>query len=150
MLLTGRNTSSHRFPCVTDRMVAGGPSEDTICVLYLMDQVAGFFVYNQGPATPNPIICQFIPSPLVGVKEAMNDERGTMSVGPTILRGVLNLQSAIHNLQSEIALLDISGRKVLALKRGANDVSRLAPGVYFVHSTIDNRQSQMAKVVLTR
>jgi hypothetical protein len=29
-------------------------------------------------------------------------------------------------------LLDISGRKVLDLRPGENDVSRLAPGVYFV------------------
>jgi hypothetical protein len=44
----------------------------------------------------------------------------------------------------------MTGRQVMALKPGANDVSRLSPGVYFVHSTIDNRQSQMAKVILTR
>jgi len=53
---------------------------------------------------------------------------------PAIIRGVLNLQSAIYNLQSEIALLDVSGRRILDLKPGANDVSRLAPGVYFVHA----------------
>ncbi len=29
-------------------------------------------------------------------------------------------------------LLDISGRRVLALKPGVNDVSSLAPGVYLV------------------
>jgi hypothetical protein len=29
-------------------------------------------------------------------------------------------------------LLDASGRKVLDIRAGANDVSRLAPGVYFV------------------
>ncbi|MCX6841014.1 MAG: hypothetical protein NTX53_01840 [candidate division WOR-3 bacterium] len=52
----------------------------------------------------------------------------------TIVRGVLNLQSAIYNLQSEIALLDISGRKVLSLEPGPNDVSHLAPGVYFVRA----------------
>jgi hypothetical protein len=31
-------------------------------------------------------------------------------------------------------LLDISGRKVLDLQAGANDISRLAPGVYFVRA----------------
>ncbi len=83
-------------------------------------------------------------------EEAMNDERETMNAGPSILRGVLNLQSAIYNLQSEIALLDISGRKVLDLRAGPNDISRLAPGVYFVHSSIVGRQSSIAKVMVTR
>jgi hypothetical protein len=71
---------------------------------------------------------------VVGIQETMNDERGTMNVGPTILRGILNLQSAIFNLQSETALLDISGRKVLNLHPGGNDVRSLAPGVYFVRA----------------
>jgi hypothetical protein len=74
VLVTERNTSSHRFPRIIDRMVSGGPSEDTICVLYLMDSVAGLFVQNQGPGTPDPVICQFIPGPLVGAKEVANDE----------------------------------------------------------------------------
>jgi len=69
-----------------------------------------------------------------GIQEARNDERGTMNVGPTVVRGVLNLQAAIYDLKSEIALLDVSGRKVLDLNSGANDVSRLGPGVYFVRA----------------
>jgi hypothetical protein len=36
------------------------------------------------------------------------------------------------NLQSEIVLLDISGRQVTALHPGPNDLSHFAPGVYFV------------------
>jgi hypothetical protein len=32
-------------------------------------------------------------------------------------------------------LLDVSGRKVLDLTPGENDVSRLAPGVYFIRSS---------------
>jgi hypothetical protein len=31
-------------------------------------------------------------------------------------------------------LLDAAGRRVLALQPGANDVSQLAPGVYFVRA----------------
>ncbi len=88
---------------------------------------------------------------LTGVAETMNDERETMNAGPTIVRGVLNLQSAIYNLQSEIALLDISGRKVLDLRCGPNDVSRLAPGVYFVQAV--SRELSAAschKVIMTR
>ncbi len=36
---------------------------------------------------------------------------------------------------SKPALLDISGRKVMDLHIGDNDVSRLAPGVYFLRVT---------------
>ena len=62
----------------------------------------------------------------------MSDDRATMNVGPTVIRGVLSLKPAIYNLQSEIVLLSADGRKVLDLKPGANDVRALAPGVYFV------------------
>jgi hypothetical protein len=47
-------------------------------------------------------------------------------------------------------LLDAAGRKVMALKPGANDVRHLPAGVYFFHSTLDNRQSKMTKVVIQR
>jgi hypothetical protein len=67
-----------------------------------------------------------------GVEEARNDVRGTMNAGPTIVRGVFNLQSSISNLKSETAMLDITGRQVMALRPGANDVRTLSPGVYFV------------------
>jgi hypothetical protein len=52
------------------------------------------------------------------------------------------------------ALLDISGRKVRDLRPGPNDVSRLAPGVYFVsvRSAVSGRRSADAvrKVIVTR
>jgi len=55
--------------------------------------------------------------------------------GSTIVRGVLELPvAASRKPQAASWLLDISGRKVLELHPGPNDVSRLAPGVYFVRS----------------
>jgi hypothetical protein len=49
---------------------------------------------------------------------------------PTIVRGVLCLPpSSVSNHPS--AMLDIAGRKVMELRAGNNDVSHLAPGVYF-------------------
>jgi len=51
----------------------------------------------------------------------------------TIVRGVLNLpQAGMTNAQLPITMLDISGRKVMALREGANDIRGLAPGVYFL------------------
>ena len=159
LLVTERNTFSHRFPSIVDRMIPGGPSEDTVCILYMIDSISGFFVQSEGPATFNPMVCQFIPSSLLGAEETMNDELGTMNVGPTIVRGVLPFEArgalsdrGLRGQQREPRgeLLDISGRRVLDLRPGPNDVSRLSPGVYFIHSAIDNRQSPMPRVVITR
>jgi hypothetical protein len=87
----------------------------------------------------------------VDVEETPNAGAQTLNVGPTIVRGVLNLQSAICNLQSETALLDISGRKALDLHPGANDVGLIPPGVYFVLA-VGREPSAVScrKVVITR
>ncbi len=54
-----------------------------------------------------------------------------MSVA-TVLRGVLVLPGSYELRVASYELLDIGGRRVLALHSGANDVSRLPPGVYFI------------------
>jgi hypothetical protein len=86
-----------------------------------------------------------------GIEETPSAEVRTPN-GATLIRGVLNLQTAIHNPQSEIVLLDISGRKVMALRPGTNDVHSLAPGVYFVRDegqgTRDTGRTR--KILLTR
>jgi hypothetical protein len=68
----------------------------------------------------------------VGVEDGLQLTANSSQQLPTVVRRVLNLQPAMCNLQSEIALLDISGRQVTALHPGRNDLSKLAPGVYFV------------------
>ena len=82
-----------------------------------------------------------------GVAETMKDEGGRMKPGTTIVRGVLFLPPLLSPPSS---LLSIDGRRVLNLKPGANDVSRLAPGIYFVQSSVDIRHSSIVKVVITR
>lgn len=84
--------------------------------------------------------------PKAGIEETPNAEVRATKGGPTIVRGVLFMAED----PSPSWLLDISGRKVLDLKPGANDVRRLAPGVYLVHSANDKRQSQMARVIVAR
>jgi YVTN family beta-propeller protein len=80
---------------------------------------------------------------------------------PTVIRGVLVLGAAGSRQNTEYGadLLDISGRRVLDLSPGANDVGRLSPGVYFVRekggesseeSTAGNRPSAITKVVIAR
>jgi YVTN family beta-propeller protein len=72
----------------------------------------------------------------------------------TVVHGVLLLPPAsdVGRLASSV-LLDISGRKVLSLHEGANDVHSLAPGVYFVRAEPSATSCQplaVTKVVLTR
>jgi hypothetical protein len=84
------------------------------------------------------------------VTEARSAEVRMPNGGPTIVRGVLRL--AIDECRvSNTDLLDIAGRMVLELKSGANDVSRLSPGIYFVRepSTIGVERSAIHKVVIT-
>jgi hypothetical protein len=71
--------------------------------------------------------------------------------GASVLRGVLFLPEAAGLKPQAASLHDISGRKVLNLKSGANDVRTLAPGVYFVREAQAQAQAQaVRKVVVTR
>jgi hypothetical protein len=48
-------------------------------------------------------------------------------------------------------LLDAAGRKVAELRAGTNDVSKLAPGVYFVREAQAQAQARaIQKVVILR
>jgi hypothetical protein len=85
-----------------------------------------------------------------GILEAIDGERETTNERATIVRGLLNLQSATCNLQSEVVLLDPAGRRASSLVAGPNDVSRLPPGVYFVREAHAQAQAQATrKVVVT-
>jgi DNA-binding beta-propeller fold protein YncE len=72
---------------------------------------------------------------------------------PTVLRGVLYMPVATGLRSQAAGLLDVSGRKVLDLVPGANDVRGLAPGVYFVREEpqASSYGSQaVRKVIITR
>jgi len=87
----------------------------------------------------------------VGIEETPSAEVRTPNVGPTIIRGVLSLGVDSRQYSAfRAGLLDVSGRKMMELRAGANDISRLSPGVYFVHSTVANRHSPIARVVIAR
>ena len=69
----------------------------------------------------------------------------------TVVRGALLLQEATSRKRQAASLLDISGRKVMDLHAGTNDVSHLAPGVYFVREAQAQAQAQaVRKVVVTK
>ena len=65
-----------------------------------------------------------------------------------IIRGVLFLDGDCPRTGTvpKTVLIDVSGRKVADLKLGANDVSRLAPGVYFASATGSGNQTRLVLV----
>jgi hypothetical protein len=85
-----------------------------------------------------------------GVAETMNDECRAMSIAQTVVRGVLFLpeEATSPKLQVASCLLDISGRSVLDLQPGANDVRALAPGVYFVRKAQAQAQAQAVRKIV--
>jgi len=82
------------------------------------------------------------------IEEREESELRRVKGGATIVRGVLFLPSSLLSPLS--FLLSVDGRKVLDLHAGPNDVSRLAPGVYFVRMVNDEWRMNGSKVVLTK
>jgi beta-xylosidase len=71
----------------------------------------------------------------------------------TVVRNVLFLAERPSSSPSASYLLDIGGRQVMALKPGANDVSRLSPGVYFFceePQAASRKLQAVRKIVITK
>jgi hypothetical protein len=81
---------------------------------------------------------------VAGIEETPSAGRQRTNAA-TIVRGVLMLGDRRPTTGARPELLDATGRKVLDLHPGPNDVNRLAPGVYFVRSS-----SQLTRVALVR
>jgi hypothetical protein len=91
--------------------------------------------------------------PFGGIAEGGGHGIGRARVidGASILRGVLRIPESIDP-NARFALLDISGRKVMELRQGSNDVSRFGAGVYFVRgpgSGVRGR-GEVRKIVIGR
>ncbi|MBM3331397.1 hypothetical protein FJY68_06030 [candidate division WOR-3 bacterium] len=94
-----------------------------------------------------------------GVEQAESWLSRRATGGASIVRGVLFLPrdmtdtSDVSDRVPRPVLLDISGRKVMSLKSGANDVRALAPGVYFLRGPKTEDRSPNAtvrKVIIAR
>ena len=93
-----------------------------------------------GKVNPNP-----------GIEESYKPQATSSEPLPTIVRRMLFLPEAASPKPQAASLLDISGRKVMNLRAGANDVRALAPGVYFVREALAPAQARtIRKVVITR
>ena len=82
-----------------------------------------------------------------GVEESLDPQVTSVKLGLTVVRGVLTLRSGAG--ASSCWLLDGAGRKMRALHQGANDVSHLAPGVYFVYQAQAQAQA-VTKVLIVK
>lgn len=68
----------------------------------------------------------------------------------TVVRGSLVLPEAVSGERSAVSgcLLDPAGRMAVSLHPGPNDVSYLAPGIYFLRTADTSRRSAVTKVVV--
>ncbi len=85
-----------------------------------------------------------------GITEGWQTPARQRNAGATVAREVLFLPASGVMGPASCALFDISGRKVMDLHVGANDVHALAPGVYFVRDAQAQAHVQaVRKIVLT-
>jgi hypothetical protein len=89
----------------------------------------------------------------IGIAEEATKPDVEMTNAATVVRGMLTVRGDCQPVSvgetggcTRATLLDATGRTVLMLHEGANDVSRLAPGVYFVMTEGDRPQ----RVVIVR
>ena len=86
--------------------------------------------------------------PLAVAEPEMLGPHGGAHGRPTLVRGTLFLKAGELSPSGGAALLDATGRMVMELVPGANDVLRLAPGVYFVLLRACDRSPVVRKVVI--
>jgi len=97
-----------------------------------------------------------------GVEESPEPQAVSRKPEASVVRGVLHLLPSPYPLPAGEGqgvrewswLLDATGRKVMELRPGANDVRHLVPGVYFIrkHGSANERLAPAAvhKVVVQR
>ena len=89
------------------------------------------WVYVSNPGSSSITV---VSDTMLGIEESQ-PQASSHKLQATVVRGVLFLGDCPRTgTVPKAALLDISGRKVLDLTPGANDVRTLAPGVYFIRA----------------
>ncbi len=150
-------TGSH-FDTVPDAWITGEPNRlvgKKVCTAGDIDgDGRSEFLVTSSTDPPSCVwVCKYTGS---GVEETPNADVRTTNRVPTIAGGVLLLTGRVGGERLAVCahLLDISGRKVMVLRPGANDVSALAPGVYFIREAqlqATSRKPQATrKVVIAR
>jgi len=112
--------------------------EDSLPIIGFIDPATGVWLARRLP---------------VGVQEMPWTTVETVNALPTIVRGVLWFGDRGQKTEDRGELLDVSGRKAMSLRPGANDISRLPAGVYFLCLSQAGAGSERAcvrKVVIQR
>ncbi|MBN2465377.1 T9SS type A sorting domain-containing protein [candidate division WOR-3 bacterium] len=138
--LTNADATSKRFP-----FIARNCSGDSLAIGFEQDSIAGFNTGEVGAISRNPI-CVWRGTGVGSLEETSTAELRTTNFGPSIARGVLRLPVSQFTINS--SLFDMTGRRVMPLVPGPNDVSALSPGVYFVRETKAQAQAQAVRKVI--
>ena len=165
--ITARLTSQYPMVQVTDSLK---PMPNVHRLERVQDSLAAFAVQADRTAQPGDTACmvlelrfgddgrQYTQSVqfklVIGRATGVDEGRRTPEAmrhtpSATLVRGELQLEPSAVSGRPSAVLLDITGRKVLHLHPGPNDVSRLALGVYFVREAQAQAQA-VRKVVITK
>jgi YVTN family beta-propeller protein len=157
MVDNGRPGTAHRLysagEASNEVVVVGGTSDSVLRRISTRSQPYGLAwdpVHSWVYASNSSGMCITVlrDTQLLGIEENKQQVSGR-EPRPTVVRGVLELGvGSRQNAGYRAGLLDAAGRKVLDLQPGANDVSRLSPGVYFVREA-QAQAPDIRKVVIT-
>ena len=151
------NPLSNRLYCAGDNVYAIDPRSDSVVRTFpaVSLNVDTLFAFNRD--RNRVYVLNIEGSSVLVIADTLSSglqdqaaRAGAQSHRPqSIIRGVLFLAGAASHKPQAASLLDISGRKVLDLKPGANDVRALAPGVYFVREARAQAQA-VRKVIISK
>ncbi len=169
--ITDAGTHTMRFPSMIDLAIDGGSDEDTVCILYLDDSIAGFYIQTEGPATPNPVVVQKIPgNEIPKGSGAVAEQRRAVPVSldafawPNPFSRGTRLSYAVPQPGSvSLEIFDAAGRNVRTLASGWSGPGRfsatwdgrsqsgasVSEGVYLYRYSLSGR-SITGKLTLTR
>jgi hypothetical protein len=153
MRITDGGEVTYRFPTILN------PIDDTVMVMYLIDQRAGFFLYAEGPATNNPVVVQKFYKFPDGIEAPKVVTPGRMEVAasPSPTRGRSAVSYALpRSGDVSLVVYDATGRPVRTLASGRREAGRYtatwdargaAAGVYF-YTLTSGKASITRKLVL--
>jgi len=133
--ITDGGEVSYRFPSILN------PIGDTVMVTYIIDQMAGFFVQGESPATNNPIVVQKWANLGIEGPKVVLPGRMDISASPSPASGRTMISYALpRSGDVSLVVYDAAGRPVQTLASGHREAGRYsttwdargaAAGVYF-------------------
>ena len=125
---------------------ASGDAAAAVCV----DDSGCVIVAGRGDFGANAwdfVTIKYDPKAGVG-EEISRPQAASRKPEPTLVRGSLRLPTAVSGQRSAVSsLLDVSGRRVLGLKPGDNDVRHIPPGAYFI---VTDHEPRTSRILITR